>query len=873
MKKHRAVGLTVAALAAGALTAGTMLVVAHPASADVPTQLYVNNTAAANCSDSGPANQEQPLCTVAAAIAIVSPGQTVNVTGTYTERVIVTKSGEPGSPISLKGAGVARLNGGVTVDGQHDVSISSVSVFKAPGTVGVTILDSTRLELKSVSVYLTGTEPSPVAGVQLIGVTASTLLGIQVNGRHSPGVSVDAKSTGNVLNSVRSYLTNSGIGLDVSGSANTIERFATSSYVGAGLSINPGADDNVVVNSSIGMGNGVGIRNSGADRTALTNNTVSAACATGIRVDGDSTDVSIQNNILSGNGNAAYNTCDKTVTDAVGIGVHDGAVGHTTIDYNSVFNSSRLYAWGTPEPTLAGFRAASGQGAHDLQVALGDTANRDSANSAAPGFPAKDVAGTPRVNDPTVPDTGAGPISYADRGTGEAYWAPSAKLTLTVTNRGADVTVDASVVAYGWTPVASYRFDFGDGTIVVQATPVATHTYAQPSDHQVSVTLTDTNGRNGEITVARVRQGSGYVPAGPVRVLDTRARVGVTTTTPVAPGGTLSLPLIGTKGIPATGVTAVVLNVTVTQPTDSGYLTIYDHGQARPLASNLDWVKGKTIANQVVVSVASGTIDFYNSLGTVHVIADLLGYYTAGAGSSLTPVGPTRLLDTRAALGVPTTTAVAPHATVTLPVAGAGGVPAAGVTAVVLNVTVTRPTTSGFLTVYPDGQPRPLASSLNWAKGKTIPNLVVVPIVNGKVNFYNGSSGTVHIIADLSGYYSAGTGSYLPVNPLRILQMTSIGAYDQLVLTDDWKKSFTDTPTNVTALVLNVTVSSRWASGFLTVYPDSQPRPLASNLNWVTGETIPNLVVVPVVNGKVVLYNGSPGVTEAIVDIAGYFTS
>ena len=76
-----------------------------------------------------------------------------------------------------------------------------------------------------------------------------------------------------------------------------------------------------------------------------------------------------------------------------------------------------------------------------------------------------------------------------------------------------------------------------------------------------------------------------------------------------------------------------------------------------------------------------------------------------------------------------------------------------GVTAVVLNVTVTEPSDPGVLTVYPD-DPRPLASNLNWSNGQTVPNLVIVPVVNGTVKIFNNSPGTVHVVADLNGYFT-----------------------------------------------------------------------------------------------------------------------
>ncbi|WP_198037698.1 hypothetical protein, partial [Streptacidiphilus jeojiense] len=76
-----------------------------------------------------------------------------------------------------------------------------------------------------------------------------------------------------------------------------------------------------------------------------------------------------------------------------------------------------------------------------------------------------------------------------------------------------------------------------------------------------------------------------------------------------------------------------------------------------------------------------------------------------------------------------------------LQVAGVAGVPSSGVTAVAMNVTAVAPVGAGYVTVFPDGQSRPTVSNLNFAAGQTIPNLVMVPVVDGKVDLYNGSGG------------------------------------------------------------------------------------------------------------------------------------
>jgi len=126
---------------------------------------------------------------------------------------------------------------------------------------------------------------------------------------------------------------------------------------------------------------------------------------------------------------------------------------------------------------------------------------------------------------------------------------------------------------------------------------------------------------------------------------------------------------------------------------------------------------------------------------------------TPGGFTSLAPF---RLLDTRTGVGAAKLAVVA-HGTVHLQVTGRGGVPATGVSAVVLNVTVTAPTSPGFVTVYADGKALPGASNLNFVKAQTVPNLVIAPVgANGKVALYNGSAGTVQLLGDASGYYRSG---------------------------------------------------------------------------------------------------------------------
>ena len=119
---------------------------------------------------------------------------------------------------------------------------------------------------------------------------------------------------------------------------------------------------------------------------------------------------------------------------------------------------------------------------------------------------------------------------------------------------------------------------------------------------------------------------------------------------------------------------------------------------------------------------------------------------------SFSALTPARVLDTRASLG--SSGPVAPMRVVSLKVTGAGGVPTSGVSAVVLNVTVTRPTADGNVQAYPSGTAAPASSSLNFVPGQDVANLVVVKVgPDGRVNLRNYSKGTTQLVADVAGFY------------------------------------------------------------------------------------------------------------------------
>jgi hypothetical protein len=362
---------------------------------------------------------------------------------------------------------------------------------------------------------------------------------------------------------------------------------------------------------------------------------------------------------------------------------------------------------------------------------------------------------------------------------------------------------------------------------------------------------------------AAPRPKGNFTGKAPTRVLDTRNGIGAPKVG-LGAGQTLTLTV---PGLPA-GATAVALNVTVAHPSAASYLSVYPGGTAKPTASNLNFLAGQTIANLVMVPLGTGgKLTFYNALGNVHVIADLVGYYAPGTGGGFTGRAPTRVLDTRAgALPVK----LGPNGTLTLVVPGLP----AGATAVALNVTAANPTAGSYLSVYPGGTARPTASNLNYRADQTIANMVLVSVGTGNtVTFYN-AVGTVNVIADLVGYYAPGTGAgFTGKDPTRVLDtrhgtgapQAQLGVGRTLTLT------VPGLPAGATAVALNVTVTGPTAASYLSVYPGGTPRPTTSNLNYLAGQTIPNMVLVPLGPGGTVTFYNAAGTVNVIADLVGSY--
>jgi sugar lactone lactonase YvrE len=379
--------------------------------------------------------------------------------------------------------------------------------------------------------------------------------------------------------------------------------------------------------------------------------------------------------------------------------------------------------------------------------------------------------------------------------------------------------------------------------------------------------------------------GGSYHSLPPARILDTRDGTGSTGTGPVprariGPGQTLTVQVTGQGSVPMSGVSAVVVNATVTNTTAASYLTIYPTGLSRPVVSSLNWVAGQTVPNLVEVAVGQGgQLTIFNPGGSVDVIFDVQGWVgvtenSQGADGLYNPLTPSRILDTRTGNGTNgIIQPLGPGAVLALQVANRGGVDPASVSAVVLNVTVADPTAASYLTIYPSDAARPLASNLNFVPGQTVPNRVIVKLgADGAVKIFN-SAGSVNVIADVGGWFTGaastkGGSHFVALAPRRLADTR----YAAQPLGPGETRPFQISGANgVAALVLNVTATNPTVASYLTLWPAGDGQPVASDLNFIPNQTVPNFVVAKLgVNSTIDVFNAG-GFVDVVTDLVGYY--
>jgi hypothetical protein len=393
---------------------------------------------------------------------------------------------------------------------------------------------------------------------------------------------------------------------------------------------------------------------------------------------------------------------------------------------------------------------------------------------------------------------------------------------------------------------------------------------------------------------AAVSQKGTYYPLKSARLLDTRTSNGAHQR-PVKAGETMQLAVAGRGGIPASGVAAVVVNLTITGATSTGWVTAWPSSATRPGVSSIHYVKGVTRAIIATVAMNStGKLALFNSAGTVNIVVDVVGFYGSGAtapagataGNEFASLTPDRLIDTRAT----TEGALAPRDAVLL--YADFGVPTgasnASVKALALNITAVSPKGNGYLAAWDGSNTLPTTSTLNYVSTvSATANMAVVktalctdcdPDLPDPVQFgvYNGSDFPVDVLVDLVGvYYRDGSTGlrFSPIAARRISDSRSgtngktMTAQQTQVLTAPSTVAGGDTD----SLVATATALTPSSGTYLSFWRNGEARPLASNLNAPAKVTVANGAVIGLSStNKFNIYNNA-GSTNFVIDVTGRF--
>ncbi|WP_346537583.1 choice-of-anchor D domain-containing protein [Micromonospora sp. DPT] len=384
-----------------------------------------------------------------------------------------------------------------------------------------------------------------------------------------------------------------------------------------------------------------------------------------------------------------------------------------------------------------------------------------------------------------------------------------------------------------------------------------------------------------------------YYPVAPARLMDTRTGLGGRTVK-LGPDSSVSLQVAGRGGVPATGVGAVVLNVTVTGPTADSFLTVYPGG-SRPTGSSINFAKDWLGSNNVTAMLdAGGNVYIYNRNGYTHVVVDVVGFY---AGTSSEPAGlgrggqyqsyePYRLFDSRQDYRGALPAGFALNDWVDF------GDYNKHVRALVLNITAVNPQKDGFLTAWDGAGIAPNVSTVNYRAGKVVPNLAFVqtqpcPVggcgVTGAPRFNILTSATTHLVVDLVGVIDDGTVAdglrFRPNGPVRITDSRiGQGLVKALAPGETGRVDVTDTAPGMLddtteVLAMNVTAVAPEKNTVLTVWPADagMAKPTASNLNPAAGQIVSNGVLGVLGPQDAFNVHNLTGYTNVVADVVGRF--
>jgi hypothetical protein len=394
-----------------------------------------------------------------------------------------------------------------------------------------------------------------------------------------------------------------------------------------------------------------------------------------------------------------------------------------------------------------------------------------------------------------------------------------------------------------------------------------------------------------EVSQLRTFAGSSYVPISPVRVMDSRSPgIGIPTPAMFTANIPQKFKVRGAFGIP-TGAVAVTGNIGVVGQQVAGYVSVTPSSTTAPTTSTINFPLKDVRANNFTLPIgADGNLwaVFKGSSGKkTHLFVDITGYFVPGtSGATYEPITPvTRMGNSMDGSGG-LVTFTGNKLSQQLILAGVGPIPA-DATAVTGNVTITRQTTGGFISVTKDAPGFPLTTStLNFPKGDNRANGVTAALnASGGIwiTLSIPTTASADVIVDITGYYKNGGGGKLfyPLTPGRPLDTRAGVVLTGLTGVFVGQKARTlpvaghwGVPQSATAITGNITVVGQTYGGFVSVTPTaSNALPATSTINFPLGDVRANGVTTPLGSGSVglIYWAGLTKTTHLILDVTGYF--
>lgn len=352
-----------------------------------------------------------------------------------------------------------------------------------------------------------------------------------------------------------------------------------------------------------------------------------------------------------------------------------------------------------------------------------------------------------------------------------------------------------------------------------------------------------------------------YVAVTPTRLAVTSTGFGLDAPVLLGEASRVRVPVLGRAGVPASGVSAVALNVVAACAGRSTTVAVGPSGVPAAAAPTVDLEAGATAAGLAVTGVGTdGAVAVTNRAGSVSVALTVLGYWTtSGAGDGFVPLARAAVPGTGRGLPVGT-------APVSVAVGGNAGVPA-DAHAVVLNVRRSVGGTADAVWVWPSGARRPSTAVLRRSADQPASQRVVVPLgAQGEVRL--AADGDTRVQLDVVAYLGRTGQGFHPVAPKPLTGAgLALGAGTSARVAVGGVGAV---PATADAVVLQLTGTASGARSRLFVYPGAGDPPRGADLTLVGDQPRSNVVVVPLGGKGRVRVLARDGAAEVALGVVGW---